>query len=271
MGAMGPSKEQCKSAQAMRSAPSRAKLAVIANEEVQMSLEKTNLGGMPKDERGLLAHCVKLLLLWVAASDGNVDDSELEFADSKFPSVGDEPTTADLLAVIRVADARSLEMAVRVIAGQNRELRTAFLDMAITMAIADRELAISENHILRFYADALYLGGNILQKRTRAITGSELPDPGDPGDPQWWGDSESKTHLTTQSSERSGMTLAQARTMFCIERDATQREVESAYRNLSALFQTKRFEDMGDAAIAVANKRLERIEEAYELLRNDHS
>jgi uncharacterized tellurite resistance protein B-like protein len=151
-----------------------------------MSFGSSKLGGAPLEERERLSNHVKLLLLWVAASDGTIDETELEFAASQFPGPAATVTTNDLLAVIRNADLETIEKAIRAVAAESRELRLAFLDLAVTMSTADRSLAISENHILRFYADALHLGLGGLEKRFQAITGNALPEPGDPSSLEWW-------------------------------------------------------------------------------------
>jgi uncharacterized tellurite resistance protein B-like protein len=151
-----------------------------------MPLGNLKLGGLPTGRKEQLTGYVKMLLLWVAASDGNVDDTELEFAVTRFPDADGEIKTKDLLAVIREADLVSLEKAIRAVAAENRELRIAFLDLAITMSMADQEIAVTEHHILRFYADALYLGTDLLKRRFEAIAGRPWFEPGDPGDPAWW-------------------------------------------------------------------------------------
>lgn len=144
------------------------------------------MGGMSQEHRDRLASSVRLLLLWVAASDGNVDESELQLAYQQFPEVEGSLTKDQLVAIISEADVGSIEKAIRMVAAESRELRMAFLELAITMSMADQEFAPTENHILRFYADALYLGLPMLEKRFRAIYGDAYPEPGDPGDPAWW-------------------------------------------------------------------------------------
>ena len=151
-----------------------------------MSLGVSRLGGMSQEQRDRLASSVRLLLLWVAASDGNVDDAELQVAYQQFPEVEGSMTKEELVAIIRNADVNSIERAIRVVAAESRELRMAFLELAITMSMADNEFAPTENHILRFYADALYLGLPMLEKRFRAIYGAAYPEPGDVGSPAWW-------------------------------------------------------------------------------------
>jgi uncharacterized tellurite resistance protein B-like protein len=234
-----------------------------------MTLTTSKLGGMVQDEREKLASCVKLLLLWVAASDGNLDDAELEFVSSQFPDSDAAVTTDDLLAVIRNADLNSMEMAIRTVGEESRELRIAFMDMAISMSMADHRIAITENHILRFYADALYLGAGLLEKRFEAVTGAPFGEPGDPGDPSWW---EAIAHAgempALEAMTGEGMTDKMARSVLGVDATASMAEIDQAYQNQSAIFQLDRVEALGKAAVAVADSRLGRIEEAYAILRS---
>lgn len=247
-----------------------------------MSFGSSKLAGMPVGKRDQLASCVKLLLLWVAASDGSLDDSELEFASAQLPDAEGVVSTADLLNVIRQADLATIEPAIRTLASESRELRTAFLDMAITMSMADRRMATPENHILRFYADALYLGLPMLQKRFQAISGTPFAEPGDPGDPAWWEEIGTRQLQSAEAGRRateetSGwmasdtseprLSAEQARAVLAVNHDATQPDIERAYRSLAAVFQIERVEAMGPVAVAVASKRLKKIEEAYRVLR----
>jgi hypothetical protein len=184
--------------------------------------------------------------------------------------------------VIRSADLATIELAIRTLAAESRELRTAFLDMAITMSLADRRIATTENHILRFYADALYLGLGALQKRFQAISGKPFTEPGDPGDPAWWeqvgaqhpqrtgagGDTAGEVaERPAQDSPGPRMSAEQARAVLALSRDAAPPEIERAYQNLVDIFRVERVEAMGPAAVAVANKRLRKIEDAYRVLR----
>lgn len=247
-----------------------------------MSFGSSNLAGMPVGKRDQLASCVKLLLLWVAASDGSLDDSELEFASSQLPDAEGVVSTADLLNVIRQVDLATIELAIRTLAAESRELRTAFLDMAITMSMADRRIATTENHILRFYADALYLGLAMLQKRFQAISGTPFTEPGDPGDPAWWEEIGTRQQLSDEPGRRAAerasnrmasdapepsLTAEQARAVLGVNHDATPADIERSYQSLAGIFQVERVEAMGPAAVAVASRRLKKIEEAYRVLR----
>lgn len=151
-----------------------------------MAIGILKLGNLSPGRKAELSGYVKLLLLWVAASDGNIDNTELDFAGTQFPDADGEIHSTDLMAVIRDGDLKRFQRAIRAVSKESRELRIAFLDLAITMAMADREIAVTEHHILRFYADALYLGTDLLKNRFRAISGQDWFEPGDPGNPEWW-------------------------------------------------------------------------------------
>lgn len=148
--------------------------------ESPMSKESSEIPRMPRDQRGKLESYAKLLLLWVAASDGKLEESEMEFVSSKLPDTDGSITTDDFLAVIRQHDLKIFEDSVRAIANQSRQRRTAFLETAMALSMADYNIADAENHILRFYADALYLGIEILEKRFETVTGLPFPEPGGP-------------------------------------------------------------------------------------------
>lgn len=236
-----------------------------------MPIERIRPGDGSQHPKEILQSQVRLLLLWVAASDGELAESELEFIASRFPGVGGTITRDDFLTVIRKSDLKVIEKAVRTVAAESRDLRTAFLDMAISLSMADGRLAVAENHILRFYADALHLGLGVLQKRFQTIAGKPLPEPGDPGDPDWW--DQAGQHETVAAVDRkrlSGntMTVAQAETVLGVSLNATQADIERAYQNLASVFQVDRVKPMGTAAVSAADAQFRKIQQAYQLLKD---
>ena len=151
----------------------------------------SRLSGREPGERQKLEASVKLLLLLLADSDGNLDEAELQYVDAQFPDTERTVKARELLEVIHSGELKRIEQAIRSLAKENRELRISFLELAIAMCMADGSVAITENHILRFYADALFLGLGVLRKRFQAIAGQPLPEPGDPGSPDWWSQGQS--------------------------------------------------------------------------------
>ena len=142
--------------------------------------------------------------------------------------------------------------------------------------------AIAENHILRFYADALHLGIANLQKRFRAIGGIDLPEPGDPGDPAWWAKivSEAETGAETAESAENqhrgsssseipaprNMSIAQAHTVLGLSLNATPHDIELAYQKLARVFQVNQEEAIGEKEVSQAHARFRKIKQAYHLL-----
>lgn len=260
--------------------PTSAKIENAFFEEIQiflMSIGISKLAGMPKDQRNKLERNAKLLLLWMAASDGKLEETELEFVSAQFPDATAAISNQEFAAVIRSSDVVAIEKAVRVISAESREIRTGFLDMAITMCMADKDIAMAENHVLRFYADALHLGIAILEKRFQALTGVPLPEPGDPSSRAWWDKVEANevesTHLpsspTTENQEPHDdhMSIAQARTLLGVSLNATQADIEIAYQKMAIVFEVSEDEVKAGAEASAANARFKKIREAYRMLR----
>lgn len=241
-----------------------------------MSIGTSRLAGMPHEQRAKLEGNAKLLLLWMAASDGKLEESELEFVSAQFPDAVAAISNDEFIAVIRNSDVVAIEKAVRAIADESREIRTGFLDMAIAMCMADKDMAVAENHVLRFYADALHLGIGMLEKRYQALIGLPLPEPGDPADMAWWQGKAAKEEerrtepggQPDQSSSASPMTLSQAQAVLGVSLTATQADIEIAYQKMAAVFQIHPDEAMGETGVTAANSRFRKIQQAYMLLRN---
>lgn len=231
---------------------------------------------MPQDHRAKLENCVKLLLLWVAASDGKLEEAELEFISAQFPDRAGTITNDEFLAVIRSSDLTSIENAIRMVAHESRELRLAFIDMAVAMSMVDRDIAVAENHILRFYADALHVGIASLEKRFQAVAGRTMEAPGDPSDPEWWQQQQGKS-VEAEEDEASAsetgvtspghMSFGQARSILGVSLNASHDDIEHAYERLASIFEISRVEAMGEAAVSLANSRFKKIQQAYWLLK----
>jgi uncharacterized tellurite resistance protein B-like protein len=241
-----------------------------------MSIGISRLAGMPQDHRAKLENCVKLLLLWVAASDGKLEEAELEFISAQFPDRAGTITNDEFLAVIRSSDLASIEKAIRMVAHESRELRLAFIDMAVAMSMVDRDIAVAENHILRFYADALHLGIASLEKRFQAVAGRPMEAPGDPSDPEWWQQQQGKSveaeeaeadAAETGASHAGQMSFGQARSILGVSLNASHDDIEQAYERLASIFEVSRVEAMGEAAVSLANSRFKKIQQAYWLLK----
>lgn len=240
-----------------------------------MSIGISKLTGMSQDHRAKLENCVKLLLVWVAASDGKLEEAELEFLSSQFMDRSGTITNEEFLSVIRNSDLGSIEAAIRLVAHESRELRLAFIDMAVAMSMVDRDIAVAENHILRFYADALHIGVANLEKRFQAIAGRPMEEPGDPSQPDWWLQLQGKSVEADEAeavadgvvTTAGQMSIAQARTVLGVSLNAGPQDIEHAYERLAAIFEVGRVEAMGEAAVSLANSRFKKIQQAYWLLK----
>ncbi|MCT7653970.1 TerB family tellurite resistance protein [Oceanimonas sp. NS1] len=103
-----------------------------------------------------LGIAVLLVLAWIAASDGSVDEREVNQLSeiSVASKLGHE--VKPLLRLVKNHDIKAIQLACEIIASHFRgEKARLFLEMAIRMSIADGCLQPTENHILRFLADLL--------------------------------------------------------------------------------------------------------------------
>lgn len=239
---------------------------MLAEREGHLQLGSSKFGTVSREHRRELERNVHLLLLWIADSDGWLKEAELEFMANQFPMV-EEERTRELLAIVRNGEPKPLERALRMLADEDRELRSAFLDLCITMAKVDNKVAVTENHLLRFYADALNLSNEFLERRFRLICGTDLEELSEPVAPEEW-DKKVNTSVQPEDSD-SGMTINEACALLGVQFGATGNELEHAYRKLSEYFLKQRVEAMGAAAIAVARKRSRKLKDAYNLLMGD--
>jgi DnaJ-class molecular chaperone len=63
------------------------------------------------------------------------------------------------------------------------------------------------------------------------------------------------------------MTIAQARAILGVSLNATQEDIEQAYRKMAAVFEVHRDEALGEMDVSVANSSFRKIQQAYHLLR----
>lgn len=218
------------------------------------------------------SHCVKLLLLWVASVDGQVDESERAILAQEFPDTRADITTADMLAALEAGDLDCTEHALRQAMKLTAEHRLLLLDLAIGMAAADGEVAIAELHLLYLLADALRLSGKVLEQRFKEATGRRLPEMGDPGSDDWWGAMTQARETGTRVEgrrrpRRSHMTRNEACAILGVHPDSTMVEVSSAYDRLRRRIDPSIAEELGDGALAEANRQRQAIELAYQTLR----
>lgn len=216
--------------------------------------------------------CVKLLLLWMATADDDVDERESAMLAEEFPDNLREPTTDEMIEALRAGDVDCLEEALRTVAGLDGGQRLMLLDLAISMAVADEEVAIAELYILQFLADTMRLGPKILAQRYQEISGHALPEPGDPSSDDWWGKITERRETGAQVENRrrrrvESMNRQQACAVLGVDSDATMLEISNAYNRLCERLDPNRIRELGEDAVAETQRRRTAIETAYQTLR----
>lgn len=223
--------------------------------------------------------CVTFSLLWMAAADGTVDEEELAFIAQA--GGGASIDTDAMLKLIEARDAASLLLACQLLRDYlTDEGRTAFLSLLIALAVIDRRLAISENHILRFFADLLRIAPGNFARLYEEVAGSAMPTPGDPSSIAWWhsrSTSGRRDGNSTQEEEPrrqqrrgrsgSGMSRAEAYVVLGLRPDASAEEITKAYRRAAQSHHPDRFAELGPQAQQTAHAMFQRIRQAYEVLK----
>ena len=223
-----------------------------------------------------LGTSVLLILGWIAASDGSVDRSEVKQLSEISIASKHGPSVEALLELLKKRDTSAIQLAAEIVSRHFRgEKAKLFLEMAIGMAIADRFLRPSENHILRFLADLLGVSKVELNEIFKGVTGRAIPDPGDLSSATYWRRQES----AGQRSEAEGRTSSEgpgrpsptsraiaAYAILGLENGASQEEITKAYRRLAQIHHPDRFSSLGKESVAAATSTFQRINEAYTYL-----
>lgn len=217
---------------------------------------------------------VLLVLAWIAASDGTIDEKEAKRLSEISKASKHEHEIKPLLRLVQTRDIKSLQLACEIIAryfvGERAKL---FLEMAIGMAIADGYLLPTENHILRFLADLLGINRTQLNTLFVELTDQEIPAPSDVSSSQYWKRREQTNSNSRRDSKgkgqqrsNSGGKIAQAYAVLGLENGATKQEIQKAYRRLAQAHHPDKFSSLGEESVAAATTTFQRINEAYEYL-----
>jgi len=222
-----------------------------------------------------LGTAVLLVLAWMAASDGSIDEKETRQLSeiSAASKHGHEIET--LLRLVKNHDIKALQLACEIVARHFRgEKAWLFLEMAIGMSIADGYLLPIENHILRFLADLLAVDNAGLNSLFIEVTGRSIPDPSDISSANYWRDREQAKSKSNQSSGREERARSTPRTdraayayaVLGLEFGASKEDIQKAYRRLAQVHHPDRFSSLGEESMAAATVTFQRINEAYEHL-----
>lgn len=218
---------------------------------------------------------VLLILAWIAASDGSVDQKEANKLSEISAASRHGHTIEPLLRLVKSHDIKALQLACEIVARHFRGKKAnLFLEMAIGMAVADGYLMASENYILRFLADLLGVNNSGLNSLFVEVTGQDLPNPSDTSSASYWRGKErsgAESNRGSSGNENSRpppktdrMTLSFA--VLGLECGASREEIRKAYRRLAQVHHPDRFASLGVESVAAATTTFQRINEAYEYL-----
>lgn len=225
--------------------------------------------------------CTLLVLALVMLADEEEDPQERTLLNRIAESSDlDDIVVEDVILLARERDVGSIELACDALQEVlDNESQRRFLELCVSMVIADGYVAIPEQHVLRFLADLFEVDPQELQELYRSVAGTDLPPLGDPSSPEWWAQQtggkeeerkqESDRRQRSNSRERSGETQSmsekdrQAYAILGLDPGASRSEIKDAYRMLAKVHHPDRFEQVGEEAASAANERFRQIKEAY--------
>lgn len=221
-----------------------------------------------------------LILAWISASDGSIDDQEKKDIYSIARAGSNSESVPLILSLAKDSDMHSIQLACEIVqAAFKGEKAILLMELAIGIAISDRFLLPSENHILRFLSDLLGLPHFSLDSEFRRMTGKPLPDAPDVSSHVYWQQKEQQQRKRQEersqsnrqrSSESTSTPLEGVNKHYAtlgLETGASIEEIKSAYKRLAKVHHPDRFESLGNEAVEVANVTFQRIQEAYDYLR----
>ncbi len=223
-----------------------------------------------------LGTSVLLILAWIAASDGSINESEARQLSEISVASNQGHSVKSLLDVVQNHDIDAIQLAAEIIAHHFRgEKANLFLEMAIGIAISDGYLLPTENHILRFLADLLDVRKAGLNGIFFQITGHDIPESIDPSSAAYWRNREktrSESGAKSNSSRdepkpppRNNKATA-AYAVLGLEHGASKVEIRKAYLRLVQIHHPDRFSSLGEESVAAATTTFQKINDAYEYL-----
>lgn len=230
------------------------------------------------------------LLLWISSSDDQISTSELVFIRENFP--GSDLTAERQIKfenMLRDSVAKDYICAIDMVRNSlSASKKIEFLKLVVGVAIADNRISITENYLIRFFADALGVSPDELYSIYNEVTGTSLPNQADPSAKKWWenretnnnkNDSkdthggESSGHKENNQSERNrtdsseSLNRADALRILDITEGSSPQEIKQAYRKMTSIHHPDKFHLMGEDAVASKNIIYRKIIEAYEVLK----
>lgn len=227
--------------------------------------------------------CTLQVLAFVMLADEEQAAEEKQLLNRIADTSGlEDAVVEDIILLARERDIPSIELACRALQDVfDAESQKRFLELCISMVVADGYVTIPEHHTLRFLADLFSVAPKELKSLYKQVVGTELPPMGDPSSPDWWeqktnGSKEKSGSRRHNRSERSGRseknrepddTLSskdrRAYAILGLDPGAGQSEIKEAYRMLAKVHHPDRYEQVGDEAANAANERFRQIKQAY--------
>jgi DnaJ-domain-containing protein 1 len=220
-----------------------------------------------------------VLLAWIAYSDGEADEDEMQGIREIAAAGGQLRELGAVLDIAKRARTDDLKLCCDIVRQPPQAAREDFMRIFIATAIADGFLKPAENHVLRFISDALAITPTRFRELFAETTGKQLPAPSDLSDPDAWGGGTRGGRTGGRSSgsgrssqdndpDRRSSTIERIRALAILglEEGASREDVTAAYRRLAKVHHPDRFSALGAEAEKAATITFQRIKAAYELL-----
>jgi uncharacterized tellurite resistance protein B-like protein len=225
-----------------------------------------------------VAAAMLLMLSWIASSDGEIGDDEME----ELRAIANSGNGyAELLSVIEVAERSQIEdlqLSCEVLQKLEPKHRRLMLQMAVSMSLQDGYLTAVEGHIVRLVADVLSQKPSDLDGLFREMTGQAFPAPADPSSVEWWEARQRRSEPRTKaqnSEQRAGAEAGPAKPdiqrlrdlgVLGLDETATIDQVKEAYKRMAQIHHPDKFAPLGPQAVKAAEVTFLRIRSAYERL-----
>jgi len=211
-----------------------------------------------------------LILAWISQSDGELSLDEVKRLKNTAEGMGVEKGNELITRLAQSQDLAALQLSIEVLQAQlSQDQKTLLVQMAIGMALADRRLFPSENHILRFLSDALGFTPRQFSRIYLEACGNPLPEPSDLSDRRTWTRQRSSSSSSGRNDRGQKHANAWAYSILGLAVDVGESQVKLAYRRLAQIHHPDRYASLGEEAVATATETFKRIQQAYEAIRED--
>lgn len=235
-----------------------------------------------------LDDCIRYLMVWIAAVDGDVHDDELEWLEE---NLDERQEAIPVQTLIRAIAERNVAYEVVALTAVKQALdsekRALVLELGIGIAMADGRMMHSELHALRFIADGLSISPARFDEIYFEETNTRTPELADLSDPGFWEEAERRAkersasdgagsggnrgQQSSNASSAKDQKTREALAVLGLVEGASQSEIRDAYRRLASVHHPDRFTSLGDSATAAATKTFQRIKGAYDHLSHAES